>query len=202
MLGVVRRAGRWRVQRLSRARRRRARSGWTAATARFANLQEHIDPSDLTAVVITHGHPDHCVDIYGLHVHATATASSVQRPPGVRARGARAGARRARRHASATPSTGAWSATATAPSIGEADAALLAHRPPAAHVWRSRSRTTSKRLVYTADTGPGVERRRVRPRRRPRALRGDLPARRHPARRSTSRRAKPATRRATRRRAG
>ena len=23
---------------------------------------------DLTAVVLTHGHPDHCVDIYGLHV--------------------------------------------------------------------------------------------------------------------------------------
>jgi ribonuclease BN (tRNA processing enzyme) len=34
----------------------------------FANLQQHADPSDLTAVVITHGHPDHCVDLYGLHV--------------------------------------------------------------------------------------------------------------------------------------
>src|SRR4051794_31165923 len=26
------------------------------------------DPSDLTAVVISHAHADHCVDIYGLHV--------------------------------------------------------------------------------------------------------------------------------------
>jgi len=34
----------------------------------FANLQQHIDPADLSAVVITHGHADHCVDIYGLHV--------------------------------------------------------------------------------------------------------------------------------------
>ena len=34
----------------------------------FANLHEHIDPGDLSAVVITHGHADHCVDIYGLHV--------------------------------------------------------------------------------------------------------------------------------------
>ncbi|MGZ4676947.1 MAG: MBL fold metallo-hydrolase [Acidimicrobiia bacterium] len=34
----------------------------------FVNLQRHLDPADLTAVVITHEHPDHCVDIYGLHV--------------------------------------------------------------------------------------------------------------------------------------
>jgi len=34
----------------------------------FANLQQHVNPADLTAVVITHAHPDHCVDIYGLHV--------------------------------------------------------------------------------------------------------------------------------------
>jgi ribonuclease BN (tRNA processing enzyme) len=34
----------------------------------FVTLQEHIDPADLTGVVITHEHPDHCVDLYGLHV--------------------------------------------------------------------------------------------------------------------------------------
>ena len=34
----------------------------------LANLHEHLDPADLDAVVITHEHPDHCVDIYGLHV--------------------------------------------------------------------------------------------------------------------------------------
>ncbi|MEP6624408.1 MAG: MBL fold metallo-hydrolase [Acidimicrobiia bacterium] len=34
----------------------------------FVNLQRHVDPAELTAVVITHEHPDHCVDIYGLHV--------------------------------------------------------------------------------------------------------------------------------------
>jgi ribonuclease BN (tRNA processing enzyme) len=27
-----------------------------------------MDPGDLTAIVITHEHPDHCVDVYGLHV--------------------------------------------------------------------------------------------------------------------------------------
>ncbi len=34
----------------------------------FARLQQHVSPEDLTAVVLTHEHPDHCVDIYGLHV--------------------------------------------------------------------------------------------------------------------------------------
>jgi ribonuclease BN (tRNA processing enzyme) len=34
----------------------------------FANLQQHVAVEDLDGVVITHGHPDHSVDIYGLHV--------------------------------------------------------------------------------------------------------------------------------------
>jgi len=36
----------------------------------FANLQRHLAIEDLTAVVITHRHPDHCVDIFSLHVMA------------------------------------------------------------------------------------------------------------------------------------
>lgn len=34
----------------------------------FANLQRHIPVEDLTAVVISHRHPDHCVDLFGLHI--------------------------------------------------------------------------------------------------------------------------------------
>src|SRR4029079_18189162 len=34
----------------------------------FTNLQRQLDPGELSAVVITHEHSDHCVDIYGLHV--------------------------------------------------------------------------------------------------------------------------------------
>jgi ribonuclease BN (tRNA processing enzyme) len=34
----------------------------------FGPLQRHLEIEDLTAVVLTHEHPDHCVDMYGLHV--------------------------------------------------------------------------------------------------------------------------------------
>ncbi len=34
----------------------------------FSRLQQHVAPEELTAVVLTHEHPDHCVDFYGLHV--------------------------------------------------------------------------------------------------------------------------------------
>ena len=34
----------------------------------FGHLQQHLAVEDLTALVITHAHPDHCVDLYGLHV--------------------------------------------------------------------------------------------------------------------------------------
>jgi ribonuclease BN (tRNA processing enzyme) len=34
----------------------------------LANLHRHMPVEDLSGVVITHHHPDHCVDLYGLHV--------------------------------------------------------------------------------------------------------------------------------------
>lgn len=36
----------------------------------FGQLQRHVAVEDLTAVVLTHQHPDHCVDMYGLHIMA------------------------------------------------------------------------------------------------------------------------------------
>ena len=44
------------------------RSGWTAATARSPTCRSTSAVEDLDAVVITHEHPDHCVDVYGLHI--------------------------------------------------------------------------------------------------------------------------------------
>ena len=29
----------------------------------LANLQQHIDPADLTAIVVSHAHPDHWVEL-------------------------------------------------------------------------------------------------------------------------------------------
>ena len=43
----------------------------------FSHLQEHLKVEELTAVVLTHGHPDHCVDIYGLHVLLGESISAV-----------------------------------------------------------------------------------------------------------------------------
>ena len=143
VLGFVRRAARRRVQRLSRASRGDRRSGSTAATARFAHLQRARRPGrDLTAVVITHGHPDHCVDLYGLHVLLPLRARA-RRAPGVRARGRREATCATSSATGATRSTGTRSATATRASVGGSRPALLAHRPPAADRSRSRSRTTA-----------------------------------------------------------
>lgn len=35
----------------------------------FGPLQRHLDPAMLDAVLVTHLHPDHCVDLCGLYVH-------------------------------------------------------------------------------------------------------------------------------------
>lgn len=59
-------------------------------------LQRHVDPLSLDAVLLTHLHPDHCLDLTGLHVlrrHGPVPAQgelAVWGPPGVAARMARA----------------------------------------------------------------------------------------------------------------
>ena len=149
------------------------RSGWTAATAASPNLQQHIDPGDLTAVVITHEHPDHCVDIYGLHVLLRYGARAVGRP--------RVRARRAPRSGSATLVAN-WGDTFAWHAIDDGDKrdasarstsrfSRTDHPPPTFAV--EATAADGRRLVYTVGHRPGLERRRVRARRRPRALRGD-----------------------------
>ena len=62
----------------------------------FGQLQRRLAVEDLTAVILTHEHPDHCVDMYGLHVMARYAL----RPPiaaGVRTRRPGRATRRARR---------------------------------------------------------------------------------------------------------
>ena len=154
----------------------------------FANLQEHIDPAELSAVVITHGHADHCVDLYGLHVMfrygLELSGLPVYTPEGLEP--VLAGL------VGTFGDTFDWRTVGDGDhaSIGEADAAVLAHRPPAADDGRrDRARREAPRVHRRHRAG--MERRRVRRGRRSRAVRGDLPARRHPRRRSTSRPVKP-----------
>jgi ribonuclease BN (tRNA processing enzyme) len=117
----------------------------------FANLQQHAHPEELTAVVITHAHPDHCVDIYGLHVlnkyGLNRSELPVYAPEGV--------------EKTLEGLVGEWTDTFDWRLIGDGDTATIGdahlrfartdHPPPTMAV---DLRIGDKRLVYTADTGP------------------------------------------------
>ncbi len=118
----------------------------------FANLQQHVHPEDLTAVVITHAHPDHCVDIYGLHVlykyGLERNCLPVYAPEGV--------------ERTLEALVGEWTDTFDWKLVGEGDRAVIGdvdlcfsrtdHPLPTVGVDIAQG---GKRLVYTADTGPG-----------------------------------------------
>jgi len=117
----------------------------------FANLQQHANPEDLTAVVITHGHADHCVDIYGLHVlykyGLHRNCLPVYAPEGV--------------ERVLEGLVGTWTDTFEWHLVGDGDRATIAdaelrfsrtdHPPPTVAVDIAHG---DKRLVFTADTGP------------------------------------------------
>jgi ribonuclease BN (tRNA processing enzyme) len=119
----------------------------------FGHLQQHVDIEDLTGVVLTHEHPDHCVDLYGLHVLVRYGIDRkpipVFAPVGLEAHlGALVG--------------GDWGGAFEWNTVGEGDhtdvgALSLAfsrtdHPPPTYAVEVTAHDT---RLVYTSDTGPG-----------------------------------------------
>lgn len=117
----------------------------------LAALQRHADPADITAVVITHVHPDHCVDIFGLHVlnryGLERSGLPVYAPEGVEP---------ALRHL-----VGDWGNAFDWRGVGDGDTAELGslglrfartdHPPPTMAVEISHD---DHRLVYTSDTGP------------------------------------------------
>ena len=117
----------------------------------FAGLHEHIDPGDLSAVVITHGHADHCVDIYGLHVMyrygLERHGLPVYTPEGL--------------EKVLEELVGSFGETFDWRVVGDGDHAQIGeaalrfsrtdHPPPTMAVEIAHD---DKRLVYTADTGP------------------------------------------------
>jgi ribonuclease BN (tRNA processing enzyme) len=138
-------------------------SGYLVRTARsalwldcgngtLANLQRHAAVEDLTAVVITHWHPDHCVDVYGLHVllkyGLQRAGVPLYAPEGTEDR-------------LGTLVDGDWGGVYDWSAVGDGDAVTVhdcglrfsrtAHPPPTMAVELSAD---GKRLVYTADTGP------------------------------------------------
>jgi ribonuclease BN (tRNA processing enzyme) len=117
----------------------------------FTNLQRQIDPAVLSAVVITHEHPDHCVDIYGLHVllrYALERVGVAVYAPG--------GADERLGTLAHWGDTFAWhaiddGARATVGSIGLAFS-RTDHPPPTFAV--EATGADRRRLVYSSDTGP------------------------------------------------
>jgi len=118
----------------------------------FANLQQHVAPEELDAVVVTHGHPDHCVDLYGLHVlyryGLERDGLDVYAPEGVA------------EHLECL--VGDWGGTFEWHAVGDGDSTSVRdvalrfsrtdHPPPTVAVEVAQA---DKRLVYTSDTGPG-----------------------------------------------
>jgi ribonuclease BN (tRNA processing enzyme) len=118
----------------------------------FSHLQEHLKVENLSAVVLTHGHPDHCVDIYGLHILLRyglgREGLPVYAPEGLEGH--------LKSLVSDFGKTFAWNV------IGDRDTARVGdidlrfsrtdHPPP---TYAVEATVGDKRLIYTADTGPG-----------------------------------------------
>jgi ribonuclease BN (tRNA processing enzyme) len=117
----------------------------------FGHLQEHLEMEKLTAVVLTHGHPDHCVDIYGLHVMLRYGLGRehvpVYAPEGL--------------EKFLLSLVSDWGNTFDWCVVGDGDTAAVGdidlkfsrtdHPPPTYAVEATHD---GRRLIYTADTGP------------------------------------------------
>lgn len=118
----------------------------------FGHLQQHVDVADLSAVVLTHEHPDHCVDLYGLHVLVRygieRTPVPVFAPEGLE------------QHLG-TLVSGDWGKAFDWSVVGDSDTTQIGslalgfsrtdHPPP---TYAVEVAGEGSRLVYTSDTGP------------------------------------------------
>ncbi len=115
------------------------------------NLQRHVDPASIDAIVITHSHPDHCVDLFGMHVLA---AYGLERS-GIPVLAAPEVDARMQPLARDWANTFAWQEVADGDdaSVGAAQLRFSRTDHPVPTV-AVEIRAAGKRFVYTADTGP------------------------------------------------
>jgi ribonuclease BN (tRNA processing enzyme) len=118
----------------------------------FGHLQDHLgDVRDLSAVVLTHGHPDHCVDIYSLHV-MLRYGLGIEQLPVYAPEGL---------EKFLLSLVSDWGNTFDWRVVGDGDAARVGdvdlrfsrtdHPPPTYAVEATHD---GRRFIYTADTGP------------------------------------------------
>jgi ribonuclease BN (tRNA processing enzyme) len=118
----------------------------------FAMLQSHVKVEDLQAVVLTHYHPDHCVDLYGLYVKMRyglgRSGLPALAPEGLKERMSAL--------VDDWGNTFDWRVVADGERVTVGDLSLhfsrTDHPPPTLAVEIAAG---GKRLVYTSDTGPG-----------------------------------------------
>lgn len=115
-------------------------------------LHEHIDPAEIDAIVITHEHPDHCADIYGMHVlwhyGLERTGLPVLAPEGA---DVRLGAL-----VSSWGGAFDWRAIDPERPVEINDARLAFSRTDhPIPTYAVEVTADDRRLIYTADTGPG-----------------------------------------------
>lgn len=117
----------------------------------LVNLQRHLVVDDLSAVVVTHRHADHCVDLFGLHVmmqyYLGRQGPPVYAPPELR--------ERMEAFSSGVGDVFPWT------EVDEGDEHEVGafrlrfsrtdHPPPTVAV---EAAAGGKRMVYTSDTGP------------------------------------------------
>ena len=131
-----------------------------AGNGTFANLQRHVDFTKVTALVLSHVHPDHCVDVYPLHVAIRYGVGGGFRlplycPPGTR------------ETLAPLLLEGGWEEIGNAfdfneidegkaVRIGDARLSFLRTDHPA-HTLAMRIETDAGILTYSADTGPKAD---------------------------------------------
>lgn len=138
-------------------------------TGAYGELQRYLDPAEVSAVALSHLHPDHCLDLCAFYVAGRHAPTApwprlpVYGPPGTLRRIARA-------HDVATPSTPATDLDAQTP-IRNLGARFSFHSWESEHsvgpfrittvrtehsvpCWAIRVKDATGTLTYTGDTGP------------------------------------------------